>query len=683
MYRRAVPVSRRVASGSSRPSSLNAIRRRLATDAASSGQPIKKKNVLRRLIFLTTAATGTFYVGSAFVALNNQAYYDFFADNVPLAQPVLEHAEKNKWDQLTVEDVIEAVKNGVFTVQKVSSDLIDKTPGAREALENAKSSSFGKKFEEVADSTVKAVREGKEKVLDPVIKQVKKEVKEDIQVVKEAAHVVEEKVKEVEQKVETEMSELIKKAEAVVSTSPETPEVKTEVAVEDDGSPVVVVLVEESEVPADKNVYSEPLPLGFEPPPGYVRPSPPKAPKPEEAEAPAGPTVPVPAPEPEPEVVLPLIAPSISALDVQEPIINHLAGTIDNLASFLKANPSAATQATDVLDSAKADLAALVDRMEKVKEDERVALAARLDEQTAEHNLRLLELEMTAQDKLDNQEQDFRMFFESERQKILEAYRAKLDHELKTQTELINERLKEEVIAQGIELQRRWIREIKVRVEQERGGRLAKLDELAADLKRLERIALDNTDYLDENIRVHALWSAVRALASSALNPPQRTPFREQLRVLRHVAAAKEDEVISAALNTLESSDVPDVGVEPLSDLTTWFTTAVAPKVVEVALVPDQNAGLLSYLTSKLLSGVRFKKQGFVEGDDVLSVLSRAEYYLNEKDLDSAARELNQLGGPAKELLSDWLNAARRRLEVEQALDIIQTGATLSSLLVV
>jgi mitofilin len=36
--------------------------------------------------------------------------------------------------------------------------------------------------------------------------------------------------------------------------------------------------------------------------------------------------------------------------------------------------------------------------------------------------------------------------------------------------------LKEEVIAQGIELQRRWIREIKVRVEHERGGRLAKID---------------------------------------------------------------------------------------------------------------------------------------------------------------------------------------------------------------
>ena len=43
---------------------------------------------------------------------------------------------------------------------------------------------------------------------------------------------------------------------------------------------------------------------------------------------------------------------------------------------------------------------------------------------------------------------------------------------------------------------------------------------------------------------------------------------------------------------------------------------------------------------------------------------------MNEKDLDSATRELNQLNGTAKVLLSDWLEAARRRLEVLQALQV-------------
>lgn len=218
-------------------------------------------------------------------------------------------------------------------------------------------------------------------------------------------------------------------------------------------------------------------------------------------------------------------------------------------------------------------------------------------------------------------------------------------------------------------MQRRWIREVKMRVEEERGGRLAKLDELATNLKRLERIALDNSAYLDENIRVHALWSALRAL-NNTVEAPVRRPFREQLRVLRHVTAAREDPVVSAALDTLETSDVPDVGVEPFADLASWFTTSVAPRVSSVALVPDHAAGVLSHLASHFLSSFRFQRHGLVPGSDVLSVLARAEYYLNEKDLDSAARELNQLGGTARVLLADWLNAARRRLEVQQALAV-------------
>lgn len=136
-------------------------------------------------------------------------------------------------------------------------------------------------------------------------------------------------------------------------------------------------------------------------------------------------------------------------------------------------------------------------------------------------------------------------------------------------------------------------------------------------------------------------------------------------------------------LESLERTEVPDVGVEPLADLTTWFTTSVAPQVARVALVPEHDAGVLSYLASHLLSSFRFARHGYVEGSDVLSVLARAEHHMNEKDLDSAARELNQLKGSPRVLLSDWLEAARRRLEVQQALEVIQAQATLDSLRVV
>lgn len=175
--------------------------------------------------------------------------------------------------------------------------------------------------------------------------------------------------------------------------------------------------------------------------------------------------------------------------------------------------------------------------------------------------------------------------------------------------------------------------------------------------------------YLDENLRLHALWSALRAL-HAAIDSPVRRPFREELRVLRHVAAAKDDPVISAVLDTLESTDVPDIGVEPLAALSSWYTTSVVPQVRRVALVPEQNAGLLSYLASYVLTSLQFTREGNVEGSDVLSALSRAAYHMNEKDLDTAARELNQLRGVPKDLLADWLAAARRRLEVLQAIKV-------------
>ena len=75
-----------------------------------------------------------------------------------------------------------------------------------------------------------------------------------------------------------------------------------------------------------------------------------------------------------------------------------------------------------------------------VKEDERRGLEAKLDEQTREYTIKLLELEMEAQDKLDSQEEGFRQFFEDEKAKFIQAYREKLNRELQTQSEIINER---------------------------------------------------------------------------------------------------------------------------------------------------------------------------------------------------------------------------------------------------
>jgi len=70
-----------------------------------------------------------------------------------------------------------------------------------------------------------------------------------------------------------------------------------------------------------------------------------------------------------------------------------------------------------------------------------------------------------------------------------------------------------------------------------------------------------------------------------------------------------------------------------------------APAVSPVALVLDEGAGVLAHVASHVLSTFAFRRQGLVPGNDVLSIVVYAEYLLNEKDLDSATRELTSVEG--------------------------------------
>src|ERR1700761_9267548 len=105
-------------------------------------------------------------------------------------------------------------------------------------------------------------------------------------------------------------------------------------------------------------------------------------------------------------------------------------------------------------------------------------------------------------------------------------------------------------------MRRRWARDIKIQVETEREGRLSKLEELASSLKKLERLTVDNATYLDHNLQLHALWSSLRAV-TKIMDSPRRMPFRNELRILRNAAAARNDAVISNVLDSLQTSTTP------------------------------------------------------------------------------------------------------------------------------
>ena len=427
-----------------------------------------------------------------------------------------------------------------------------------------------------------------------------------------------------------------------------------------------------------------PLPLGFEPPPGYAIPK--AVAKTDTKQAVKA------EPKPEP---LPLVAPTVSDLSASEPVLGQLASTIDSLAKFLNDSPSAIGDkgAREVINVASLDLKSLGKRLDTIKEEERQRLEERLQEKTKEYSANLMTAEREMVERLEKQEDDWKSTFDSERKELVAAYREKLEGELSVQKELIEQRLKEEVVAQGIEMQRKWLSEIKERVETERGGRLSKLETLQEGFDKLGKTTLENSDWLDKNRQVNKLWTAIRAAWQASVDSQvDNTPFARELAALTNVArqspsaaAPAESGKESASVVDTVLASIPDSlqtrGVESLPTLSSWFTDRLSPKIQKASLLP-QNGGFVSYLSSAFLSNFLFTKVGFVQGEDVISTLSRAEWYLNHRDLESAAREVNQLAGWPKILARDWLEAARRHLEVRQALQVAEAEAGLASLLI-
>lgn len=377
----------------------------------------------------TTAGVTTFYVGSAFVSFQVPQYREFFVEQVPLGASFLQYAEDHEWDNVTVNDVVESGKNVVV----LSKELFDSLLGLFDK-DNAKET-----YEKTKERAAHAIEQGKDRVksaTQSIRTSVERSESKVYDKGAKAAAIAKHQSVQFSESVE----ELVRKAEAALAGKPidSLPEATTTPAQPAIAPPDAVPPRHNDEESSTRppNIYDAPLPVGFEPPPGYSRPKPPKKPEPKAEPVKAEPAPP-PPPPPEP---LPLVAPAVSEFSASEPIIAQLATVIDDLASYLNTNPTAAEKARDILDTAKIDLTQLAGRIDDIKVAEAKKLEASLDEQARECMQSLLELEMQAQDKLDSQEESFRKFFEQERASLIHEYRQKLEHELQTQSEIINER---------------------------------------------------------------------------------------------------------------------------------------------------------------------------------------------------------------------------------------------------
>lgn len=354
----------------------------------------------------------------------------------------------------------------------------------------------------------------------------------------------------------------------------------------------------------------------------------------------------------------------ININDAKEPLVQDLVKIINDIITVVNAdNANAKFSAT--IGKAKDELSKFGGKINDLKSaalkdaDEKVKSSHEEFDRAAKELIKRLENEMR------EQESKWRDEYESERQKIQEAFDQKLKAEIERANELNEQKLQNQLLEQAVELKRKFMEEVKNRVEEERNGRLGKLSDLSNSVSELEKLTTDWNSVVDTNLKtqhLHVAVETVRAILEDTTTP---RPFTKELVALKEIAG--DDPVVDAAIASINPTAYQH-GISTSAQLIDRFRR-VATEVRKASLLPEE-AGVASHASSYLLSKVMFKKKGLAEGDDVESILTRTETYLEEGDLDNAAREMNGLQGWAKTLSRDWLNEVRKVLEVQQALDV-------------
>ncbi|OMJ23238.1 MICOS complex subunit MIC60 [Smittium culicis] len=244
-------------------------------------------------------------------------------------------------------------------------------------------------------------------------------------------------------------------------------------------------------------------------------------------------------------------------------------------------------------------------------------------------------------------------------------------------------------------LEAKFKRSIVAKVDEERDGRLARMENVESKFIELAAVSNDLTAFVNRvrlgnqfKLKASTLNSVVNGtdsnsgfgksfsletINSSNIGTNGKViincrPFVHELQALKDLCDPTMFPASNAAINSDSLLKISAEGVASFPQLTARFEY-LAREIKKISLVPEKS-GLFSHMSSAVLSKVMFNKHGLVDGNDVEAVLARAEFFLKERDLDLAAREVNQLSGWPKALAEDWLAAARNRLEVEQLLQV-------------
>ena len=208
----------------------------------------------------------------------------------------------------------------------------------------------------------------------------------------------------------------------------------------------------------------------------------------------------------------------------------------------------------------------------------------------------------------------------------------------------------------------------------ERQIRLGQLDEVRAKLNSLKMAFSKRSGEAKLSHDSHKLTQAVLSIKCKT---DEGLPFADALDMLGPLA--KDDELIALVVDSIPPQ-VAREGAMTSTQLQQWFWE-VERDAARVALLPSDGHGPLSTMLSHLASFVRVREDAsseYASEGSVESALRAARGLVSEGKFYECATLLEKVFGStaAKAVIGEWIEAARNRARIDQAVMVLEASAT-------
>lgn len=311
-----------------------------------------------------------------------------------------------------------------------------------------------------------------------------------------------------------------------------------------------------------------------------------------------------------------------------------------------------------------------------VREGVSAKTADALNEMTAKYEQKLRDDETELISK-------FRREFNNYKVELEERSAKQLAEDLKTNEQTLLAKHANEVALLSITQVEEFNKILKEKLDEERNGRLSHLKDLDTgvgklleSVEKMNRILIKKEAVTQLTLTLEELRGK---LQSSEPHPLNIEPQLKQLKSLSDILPGKPKPCCKSKDSAPPLIDVAIAELDNLTAGTEILTNEqlynrwnlLAADFKTASLLPP-NAGILGHTFAKLCSYFLFTKEGSSPtNQDLDSVFSRVNENLRLSKLDKAVEEAVALQGWPHVLCQDWIKDARRKLEVEALVDVL------------